>query len=147
MHNIHGYIADFDMLTSAVHGFGFKKATVVRLKSNNLGFLPITDAFSREMYNNKINKSEMLKTRRLGFPIALVKTDYFGGAGEQSARVVHGQETPLENGKINQALKILGVLSTPEIDEFDVVGLGKYRTNHDWERWSDHLNRFGWKSK
>lgn len=139
MHNIHGYIADYDMLTSAVHGFGFQKAIIVRLKSNNLGFLPITDAFSREMRHNKINRSEMLKTRRLGFPIALIETDYFGGAGEQKARVVHGQETPLEKGKINQALKILGVLRTPEIDEFDVVGLGKYRTNDHWVESKCHL--------
>jgi hypothetical protein len=132
MHKIHGYIADYDMLTNATYGFGFKKAVVVRLKSNNLGFLPITYAFSKEMYHNKINKSRMLKTRRLGFPIALIETNYFGGIGEQSARVVHGQETPLKKGKINQALKILGVLRTSEIDEFDVVGLGKYRTNDDW---------------
>jgi hypothetical protein len=132
MHNIHGYIADYDMLQSATHAFGFKKAVIIKLQSNNLGFLPITDDFYKEMRSNKINRSEMLRTRRLGFPIALIETDYFGGAGQQKARVVHGQETPLETGKINAALKILGVLNTPDKDEFDVVGLGKYRTNEKW---------------
>lgn len=118
------------MLQNAMQAFGFKKAVIVKLKSNNLGFLPITEEFDKEMRFNKINKSGKLRTKRLGFPIALIETDYFGGFGNQNARVIHGQETPQEKGKINQA--ILGVLRTKDVDEFDIVGLGKYRTNDSW---------------
>ena len=34
---------------------------------------------------------------------------------------------------INQALKMMGVKAKPGMDEFDTVGLGRYRTNEDFK--------------
>ncbi len=93
-------------------------------------------------------------------PIAYIETDYFGGRGTQSAavwsqgRIIFGPEktgdgVPLEAGSINRALRALGVRLVrgrlidralralgvrtwwPR-DEFNSVGLGRYRSNEDW---------------
>lgn len=64
-----------------------------------------------------------------------IETDYFGGAGEQSA-------TLYEYGKpctyteyaypIDRGLSFLGIVSDHDLDEFDTIGLGNYRTNGDF---------------
>lgn len=58
-----------------------------------------------------------------------VQTDYFGGGGEQHCwSHLNGVVTELES--INDGLKLLGVKRSAN-DEFDVVGLGKYRDVRD----------------
>jgi hypothetical protein len=80
-------------------------------------------------------------------PLAYVETDYFGGIGRQSAiawnkgRLEVGPLTtetagsdnaypapPLSEGAINQALRYLGVWRQNGQDEFDMLGLGRYRS-------------------
>ncbi len=67
-------------------------------------------------------------------PAAYVETDYFGGAGEQAAvaardgSVVYGPRRA-GHGTINEALRILGVRKRKDLDEFDTVGLGRFRNN------------------
>lgn len=63
---------------------------------------------------------------------AIIETDYFGGLGEQAAVVYQGQTEimPPEvagGGPINKALRHLGVVAQPGLDEFDTVGLGDFR--------------------
>src|SRR5262249_6881178 len=69
-------------------------------------------------------------------PIAYVETEYFGGAGTQAATVYVDGKAILtatgESGPINRALHGLGVAKTTTLDEFEVVGLGKYRDMDDW---------------
>jgi hypothetical protein len=68
-----------------------------------------------------------------GSPLfAIIETDYFGGVGEQAAVAYRGEvevmapeQAPL--GPINQALRLLGVEARPGSDEFDTVGLVRYR--------------------
>ena len=72
--------------------------------------------------------------RRLGMSrFALIETEYFGGVGEQFATVYDGSERVFEvtEGGINAALKVIGVAAAPGMDEFDTVGLGKYRSFWD----------------
>lgn len=69
-------------------------------------------------------------------PIAYVEAEYFGGVGCQNSVVwVNGAlalgPVHAENA-INQALKILGVRSIDEHDEFDALGLGKHRGTESW---------------
>ena len=76
-------------------------------------------------------------------PVAYIETEYFGGVGTQAAAAYANGEPayiqgeleigPLEVGPINEALKILGVLRGHSIDEFEAVGLGRYRSMDDWE--------------
>ena len=81
------------------------------------------------------------KEFRKGKTIAKVETDYFGGSGEQSAKLYvdgvkkYGESDIFDHSKtpINDVLKMMGVVKKTGMDEFDTIGLGKYRTNQDFE--------------
>jgi len=74
-----------------------------------------------------------------GGGLAYVETEYFGGAGAQSAMAfVDGREVVAPQsargaGPINQALRRIGVARTPAEDEFDTIGLGERRSMADYE--------------
>ena len=87
----------------------------------------------------------------VAFPLAYIETDYFGGPGEQAAvawehgLVVFGPvktkdlyenrkfvPTPLLEGAINRAIRLLGVVRGSVRDEFDAVGLGWHRSDEAW---------------
>jgi hypothetical protein len=68
--------------------------------------------------------------------VAYVETEYFGGAGDQGAivaregKIVFG---PVEgDGSINAALRMIGAKKESAHDEFDAIGLGRFRSNEDW---------------
>jgi hypothetical protein len=75
-----------------------------------------------------------------GKTIARISTDYFGGAGHQTAKVFidnkkvydKSSEFDWKENPINDALKMLGVEHKPGADEFDTIGLGRYRSNADF---------------
>ena len=64
-------------------------------------------------------------------PLAYIETDYAGGYGTQAGVLLErGQAAlgPLEGaGAINRLLRTIGVWSRPGEDEFDALGLGRYR--------------------
>ena len=67
---------------------------------------------------------------------AVIETDYFGGVGDQAAAVYRGDKEVMAPavgavGPINQALRHLGVQAAAGTDEFDAVGLGRFRDLHD----------------
>lgn len=67
---------------------------------------------------------------------AFVGAEFFGGLGTQWA-VVHlvNQRIPqIFQGAdaINQALRQLGVTAAAQADEFDTVGLGRFRSTEEW---------------
>ncbi len=71
--------------------------------------------------------------------VAYIRTDYFGGFGDQSAilyvngKEIYNGDTELGSGSpINEALKLLGVERSSDNDEFDTIGLGGYRSNDDF---------------
>ena len=69
--------------------------------------------------------------------IAYFETDYWGGEGKQSALLWERGEVaygPAEAtlGPINGVLRRMGVRRGDHHDEFDAVGLGRYRDNEDW---------------
>jgi|SRR5262245_7639243 len=95
--------------------------------------------------------THLAKQLSLAGPIAYIETEYFGGTGSQSAVVWEngtiilgpctsetvytaddGAQEPLAHGSINRALRCLGVLRETAIDEFDAVGLGRFRSNEGW---------------
>ena len=73
--------------------------------------------------------------------IAKIETDYFGGFGDQSATLYENGVKVFEKSDqvdrssepINEVLRILGVKKKNNMDEFDTIGLGKYRTNQDFK--------------
>ncbi|WP_326657402.1 hypothetical protein [Streptomyces sp. NBC_00385] len=76
---------------------------------------------------------------------AIIATDYFGGAGGQWAVAFDGEDrvTP-DRASVNQALAALGVRATASRDEFDVIGLGGFRSNPDYlEAYVDLCDELG----
>ena len=73
--------------------------------------------------------------------IAKIETNYFGGGGEQSAKLfVNNQKVYDESDEqdwslqpINHVLREMGVVKQSGMDEFDTIGLGKYRTNEHFK--------------
>jgi len=92
--------------------------------------------------------AELLAQVSRAGPLAYVEADFFGGVGEQRAAVweagalVWGptgiepqQATPPEGTPISQALRRIGVTrADPVWDEFDALGLRRYRHTDDWLR-------------
>jgi hypothetical protein len=67
---------------------------------------------------------------------AVIETDYVGGDGSQCAAVYRGEEQVMapeeaRRGPINKALRLLGVRRSFRRDEFDTVGLEKFRDFDD----------------
>jgi len=84
--------------------------------------------------NDSISKMElldMLHKATNGAPVAWVETDYFGGAGEQSGILIKDGKITEYPDDINGALCNMGVKKESNMDEFDTIGLGGYRTNDD----------------
>lgn len=65
-----------------------------------------------------------------------VSTDYFGGMGEQEAKLYNstkkGYKLTNVSDSINNILKEYGIYCSPGMDEFDSINLGHYRTNMDF---------------
>lgn len=154
-HHIEGFIADGDQLRRVATEFS--GARVVQL-SIGFGFLPVTKELARDddaapfphliRLTAKIGAWAESKSRM--FPLAYIETDYFGGHGCRAAMAWIGGKvfgpfrtsdlregrqfvpTPLLEGAINRILRLIGVDRASERDEFDALGLGRYRSNECW---------------
>lgn len=74
---------------------------------------------------------ELMENYSFRTKLAYFETDYFGGTGTQ-AGILYENGKPAAapqsgEGTINALLKELGVWRKPDKDEFDMLGLGKYR--------------------
>ncbi|MER5280483.1 hypothetical protein ABT025_32775 [Streptomyces sp. NPDC002809] len=107
-------------------------------KRGNSGQLDLPDGLSGPFPAEAVLRDlvgEVTGTNRPRF--AVIATDYFAGIGGQWAAAFDGEErlTP-DDASINQALAALGVRATASMDEFDVIGLGRFRSN------PDHLDEY-----
>ncbi|GGS85864.1 hypothetical protein GCM10010156_50600 [Planobispora rosea] len=68
---------------------------------------------------------------------AIIQTEYHAGMGDQWAVAFAGERRlTSDRALINEALAALGVRASASADEFDVIGLGTFRSN------PDHLDRY-----
>lgn len=75
-------------------------------------------------------------------PVVFVTAEFWGGQGAQAATLYRSGAPPhpFETGynAINQALRALGITAECSAesnkDEFDSLGLGRYRRTEDWLR-------------
>jgi len=69
-----------------------------------------------------------------------ISTNYFGGFGEQSAKMFRDGKLELESkddDSINKCLRLIGIAADGTADEFDIISLGNYRTEKDIiDEWS-----------
>lgn len=151
-HRINGIVAAHGPLTAVARDVA--NASVCRL-GLGFGFLPLMeevaslDDLSAALQGLCLLTAPMASwavEQSKNFPIAYIETEYFGGIGRQSAAVwrngtlVFGPEqtgnedaaTPLLDGAINRAVRLLGVNRGNACDEFEALGLNKYRSNEDW---------------
>lgn len=133
-HRISGYIAPIDKLKELAKNY--HHMCVIPLQAHDLGFVPLSEDLYNEAVNHKNGK--LYFAEKVQGLVAYVETDYFGGFGTQGAVVwqdrkrIYRKEDDGFGCPIDDALKLLGVQRTEAQDEFDVVGLGKYRTNESW---------------
>ena len=107
---------------------GDKTLTQIKFTEMNEGILATTEI---------PNFKEFSKDKT----IAKIETDYFGGSGEQYAKLYvdgvkkYDDSDVFDYSKtpINDVLKIMDVVKKTGMDEFDTIGLGKYRTNSDFK--------------
>ena len=96
-----------------------------------------------EMYCDILATTNIPNIERFGKGkmIASISTDYFGGMGYQSAKLFIDNKIEYEADDeydyslrpINTVLKKMGVVRKDGMDEFDMIGLGNYRTNEDFK--------------
>lgn len=156
-HVITAYVAKISTLTQIAAEY--RSAVVIPL-GQEFGLLPITDAFRREAHapggepivdivwtdeNILLQFHDITdKLAEIGVAassmgaVAYIENEYFGGDGVQGAVVWLNGETVLgplisaRMGPISRALSEIGVQKGTALDEFDALGLGKYRSTDDW---------------
>ena len=65
--------------------------------------------------------------------VAYVEATFTGGYGGHATMLwKHRERIEPPGDSINTVLQRLGVVPSPGLDEFDTVGLGKYRTTRQW---------------
>lgn len=79
---------------------------------------------------------KLLNSLRTAGRIAYIEAEYFGGEGTQ-AHILIDKDGEVKTAiatsdAINEALKWFGVQSVGKADEFDTIGLGRYRDTDDW---------------
>jgi hypothetical protein len=122
---------------------------VARIAELNQGFalIPVTEDFYDAVGDGRDEKTmgfwflpggydQTLAAWSADGPVSYVEAEYFGGKGEQSAAVWVGGELALgplhEESAICQALAELGVSKADDTDEFESVGLNRYRDVDHW---------------
>jgi hypothetical protein len=95
------------------------------------GFAFIVDDYRHEEHGSR-KKLETLLPQIGVTKFASVFADYFAGVDEQGG-IFYDTENNIqkETVSINEALRLLGVKRGNTLDEFDVCGLSRIRTNKD----------------
>jgi len=121
---------------------------VPHTEENGYFLIPLEQKILRRLTVNYIEDDYQRQAERKLLDIcpdmAWVETDYFGGIGDQDAkawlerRVVKSVPDNSTHMSINKALMFIGVDRTDDRDEFDVIYLGKYRSNRAViDKWED----------
>lgn len=118
------------LLGSGIKFFPF--GTSVR-ETCEIPFCPMTDNGDAALPQTITALCSMLSANGAA---AYIEAEYFGGEGMQSSALFeYGSmvEVPVvARGAINQALRNLGVEPADGTDEFDTVGLSKFRDTDEW---------------
>jgi hypothetical protein len=147
-HHIQAIIGSNHVLQSLRQRFG--ESRVAKLNQGLL-LLPLTEAFydalpsasdaftSNGEFHFRFLDSKvvalLIDASKIG-PVAYVETEYFGGDGDQGAIVAHEGKIVFGpaagDGSINAALRLIGAEKETSHDEFEAIGLGRFRSNEDW---------------
>lgn len=122
MHTLHAYIFKDDILDLS---------GVPHASHEGFAIVPMTDKFFALVGNPKTLAVAVLNKIK---SYVEIQTDYFGGFGEQTAKLyIDGTEVYVSepDTPINWALSKLGLVKAEGLDEFDTIKLGDYRSASD----------------
>lgn len=153
MHSLQGFIAIESVAREFEHGFN--EGTPPTAKSIGLpqgfGLVPMTELLRRRLTevtdeNGTLKEfSELTESAawvantlsQVG-KVAYIETESYDSKNIKSAivwefgEVIYGPKQSDTENTVNEALKLLGVTVGETHDEFDALGLGKYRTTDKW---------------
>jgi hypothetical protein len=139
-----------------IQAFISRPENLISLTSQNIGFanieqgfvlIPVNKSFQQEFGIETFGVIEQRNLSLAGITsfgtlaskigkVAYIEAEFFGGEGMQGAVMFdHGiifSGTLKSKSAINMALKFLGVSKLSYGDEFEAIGLGKYRKTEDW---------------
>ena len=99
----------------------------------DIPYCPITDDGDAVLPESIVGLCVALSTNDC---VAYLEAESFGGPVLQaSALFDHGSMVApvlVDSHAINAALRYLGVVAPPDLDEFDTVGLGRHRDTDQW---------------
>lgn len=115
-----------------LHAYIFKAGTfdvsdVPHAEHEGFVILVMSDKLFTKLGSPKLLDQTLRETIKT---YAEIQTDYFGGGGEQEAKLfIDGREeyVPEPDHPIDWALEKLGVVKKDGMDEFDTISLGSYR--------------------
>lgn len=143
-----------------IHGFIIRESSFITIKglyknilksqlNKCLLFIPLTEELYDEINTyegNDLEGFDYLTDKILDFireiskelEIGYIEAEYFGGDGYQNGLFYRDSKCILkcvnDETAINKVLQGLKVENDPNKDEFDTVGLGRYRRNEEWMR-------------
>ena len=136
-------------------------SAVVCMLPQGLALIPLSDAVETELRKGgsttsatvlphsgeiAVGVAELASQLSSDTPVLYAATYIHGGTGGQDAVVWVNGEVVLNigddednmsrwpNSPISRALRHIGVSATDGKDEFDAIGLGRYRSNEAWEK-------------
>lgn len=107
-----------------------KPPAVVHPLTDQLGLVPITGPLELALLPDE--PAAWARAASKAATLAFVSAGYFGGEGDQTAAVFARGQCIASAVTINRALELLGVSAADGMDEFDTVGLGRYRKTGRW---------------
>jgi hypothetical protein len=104
-------------------------------EQNSIPFLPFTDEGLKSV---PAQIAEICEAISLNGKVAYIEAEFHGGDGGQAAILWNKgkiiSEIIVAEDAINQALKYLDVKNIECRDEFEALGLGRYRKTDDWNK-------------
>ena len=154
-HIIRAIIGPLEVIQDVIHAAGSPPATELTC---GMTIIPLGEAQVDKLTGGgpgelvggfadlTVGLERALSALATGGAFAFIETEYFGGSGSQAAVVFNPSTAPVrftearQPNPINSALKSLGVTALQGADEFDTLGLGRFRNlessglKNDWVR-------------
>ncbi|OGU60883.1 MAG: hypothetical protein A2V66_10500 [Ignavibacteria bacterium RBG_13_36_8] len=156
MYTLEAILSQYEIVKGALEIF--PKAKLIQLPQN-IGMIP-TDGFllrELEIYYQGGTKVTNPETQRFSPPVhpdferlivgieklaqhlsykgmvAYVEATFTGGYGGHATMIwENGKRASKAGNNINDVLRLLQVIARPDLDEFDTLGLGLYRSTRKW---------------
>ncbi|MEM7104902.1 MAG: hypothetical protein AAF502_17330 [Bacteroidota bacterium] len=144
-HNIQGFI--FNKRETAERFSHFENAHLIDMEQGFV-FIPLTNALADEIGGKEDSPYEvfwkfnpnieaLLVDNSKDGMITYLETDYWGGDGEQAAAIwykgiLYFGPKHSKIGAISRCLKLMKAVKNDMYDEFEAIGLTKFRSNDDW---------------